>query len=134
MCLWIYHDQEKNERNLEGFLGGNDEVYVYKVLGKFLEEKIYRSYYYYNTIWDFSKQNVFKVDRSSKPTKYELKIGNVEEGLYAYTTLSHAAAMKIIYSVIAKFKVRKEDIVAVEGYFYEEIVCRRLEFVEFFED
>jgi hypothetical protein len=134
MCLYIKQDQKENNKDLKKWFGRRTKfAYVYKVLGKKQDESFYRSIHFPNFIWDFNKQKIFKVNRSSKPTKEELKW----KGLHVFTSFRVAKIFTDYMrgEEIAKFKVSDEDIVAVENKLYhqfssEELVCTRLEFVE----
>jgi hypothetical protein len=145
MCLWIKQDQEENDKDLKKWFGNRKKfAYVYKVLRKWPEENFYRSSVYSNFIWDFSKEKVFEVRRSRKPTKKELGRTKISDGLHIFTSLE--TAKKYFYSthcknaIIAKFRVLKEDIVTVENNWELEknnrrqAVCTRLEFVKVIED
>jgi hypothetical protein len=142
MCLYIKKDQEKNERDLNNFLRDCEKVYVYKILRKGIYRGFYRSIHYPNCIWNFKKQKVYWIDRSSKPTEYELNLGEISQGLHVYVSFRIAQEyFRHFYSclsdlVIVKFRVNKRDIVAIQNdWIFEEpnfkqLVCKRLEFVE----
>jgi hypothetical protein len=138
MCLFISHCQGLNEESLRNFLDGRKEVYVYKVLQKWPDEDFYRSLHR-DYIWDFKVQEIYQVDRNSKPTQKELDSGEVHIGFHIYGDFDktikifaiHRAYLDInVNVVIAKFKVKAENIVAVEPCAYEELVCTKLEFIE----
>jgi hypothetical protein len=137
MCLWINPDPKKNKLVIQSFIRDWNEIYVYKVLQKWPHENFYRSWVYRGFIWDFRKQKEFKVDRDSKPTGSELLYGSIETGLHVYTRLTGTKYFCTIglgcKAAIVKFRVRKEDIVAV-GVDSNTAVCKRLEFVEIVED
>jgi hypothetical protein len=137
MCMRIKSDQEQNERDLYEFINGRKEIFVYKILqnGSF-----YTSLYHPEFIWNFSKQKIYEVDRPPKPTNKESKDTYVSLGLHVYTSLEEAKYRIRTgfydHFTIVKFKVRAEDIIAVENGWtcnstnFLEAVCTRLEFVE----
>jgi hypothetical protein len=147
MCLWIRNNQEENDKDLKEFLGDRQEIYVYKILYKNPDKDFYRSEYY-EFFWDFKKQKVYKIDRPLKPTKEELSYGEdginwgeIHKGFHVYTDLETAKATCGYYRrEIVKFKVLKEDIVAINNNWFfskkylKELVCRKLMFVEVLED
>jgi hypothetical protein len=130
MCLHICLDQKKNEKILKRWFGRRQKfAYVYKVLQKRSNEDFYRSTLYQNFKWDFRKQKIFEVDRSSKPTEKELYFAKINKGLHVFTSLEKAESYRsFLDEVIVKFRVNKEDIIAVESYI-REAVCKRLGFV-----
>jgi hypothetical protein len=136
MCLKISPNQEKNEKDLQDFINGRDKIFIYKTLQKRVDENFYRSLIFDFT-WEFKKQKVFEVDRSSKPTEYELLTGQISHGLHVYTSFE-VAKIFTDYNQnerIVKFKISDEDIVAIENGLayranFKELVCTRLEFVE----
>jgi hypothetical protein len=132
MCLDINKDQEENERNLNKWFGSRTKfAYVYKILRKNKSEDFYRSATYDRFIWDFSRQKVFEVDRSSKPTKMEILTGLIGEGFHVYT--SKISTIERTSGVVVKFRVKREDLVAV-NIFNKEAVCKKLNFVKVIED
>jgi hypothetical protein len=149
MCLSINPDQIQNEEDLNKWLGRRKNfVYVYKVLRKRPNEDFYRSAWYKNFIWDFSKQKVFQVDRSPIPTKDELDWGGIVDGLHVYTSIK-GVKKDFLYNgynshhknvVIVKFRVNRKDVVAVENYYidkednFQTAVCKKLTFVKIVED
>jgi hypothetical protein len=135
MCLYIKSDQYLNERDLKKWFGNRTKfAYVYKRLHKWSEENFYRSLVYNHFKWDFSKQKVFEVRRDPKPTEEELRYRRINEGLHVYTNLETARRDGYGNSVV-KFRVNKEDIVAIDSIYTEkEAVCTRLEFVKVLED
>jgi hypothetical protein len=137
MCVYIKQDPDWNKIDLQNFIGDREEIDVYKILQKCNNEKIYRSFHYSSCIWDLENQKVFQVDRPSRPTGYELNDGGTGEGLYVYTSLEIAENYRLYdHTVIVKFRVKAEDIVAVENDYYreeenfQELVCRKLTYVE----
>jgi hypothetical protein len=141
MCLWIKQDQEENKKNLNKWFGSRKRfAYVYKILRKWPEENFYRSPVY-DFKWDFKKQKVFQVDRPNKPTKEELNYGEIHKGLHVYTSLKKAKEnQNFSCDTIIEFKVSKENIVAIEINWsdkednFQELVCRKLEFVKVVEN
>jgi hypothetical protein len=143
MCLWIQPDQDQNEKDLKKWFGNRKKfAYVYKVLRKWSCESFYRSLLYGNFKWDFEKQKEFQVDRDLKLTKSELLSEQINKGFHVYTSLKLAKSWisNEPNSVIVKFKVRKENIIAIqnssfisEKYRFKELVCTRLEFVKVIE-
>jgi hypothetical protein len=140
MCLCIKKDQSQNEKDLQNFIGDQKEILVYKILEKLRHEDFYRSFHYFDYIWDFKNQKTFEVNRVSIPTVEELNYGAIEEGFHVYTDLGKAQAecyyvTQIVHKIV-KFKVLKEDIVAIENglswkdHNFKELVCTRLTFVE----
>jgi hypothetical protein len=145
MCLYIKRSQEENERDLQKFLGDQEEIFVYKILYRRTHENFYRSLVYSHFKWNFEKQKIFQVDKS-RISKEELEWGEVLYGLHAYTSLK--AARNYCFDrdeVFVKFKVKAEDIIAVENRAntltnclelrklrpnLQRLVCRKLEFVE----
>jgi hypothetical protein len=143
MCLRIKSDQVQNERDLNKWFGNRTKfAYVYKVLIKRTYEDFYRSACFLDYIWNFRKEKVFEVSRSPKPGKEELDYGRINKGLHVYVNLEEAKKNKYSYNTIVKFRVRKEDIVAIENnrgnrrvyHNSKELVCTRLEFVKVLED
>jgi hypothetical protein len=134
MSIEIKSSQKDNKEDLQEFLGDQQEVYVYKVLRECSSKNYYR-FSYQSCIWDFSKQQVFQIDRSSRPTEEELKKGEIYKGYCVYTNLESAKLQRFYCDgVIVKFKVDKKDVVAVEnnccfGLNFESLVCRKLTFV-----
>jgi hypothetical protein len=142
MCLHLKSDQVQNEKDLNRWFGNRKKfAYVYKRLRKHNYESFYRSPIY-EFVWDFKKKKVFEIDRSSKPTKFELetatirKAATIRRGFHVYISLEMANREKIYSNeVITKFRVYKDDIVAIEngrackGHNFKELVCKRLEFV-----
>jgi hypothetical protein len=143
MCLWIKFNQEENERDLKKWFGSRKKfAYVYKILRKYPDEDVYRSEYHSNFKWDFKKKKTFQIVRSLKPTKEELRDKEINKGLHIYTSLEEAK-YHLFYSnsKIIKFRVDKEDIIAIEnegrshGYEnFREAVCKKLTFVKIVED
>jgi hypothetical protein len=140
MCLLISPYQELNDRDLKRWFGNRKKfAYVYKILYKSPDEDFYRSENYRNFKWDFKNQKVFQVDRPNRPTKFELKTEEINTGLHVYTNLETAKKNRYC-KVIVKFKVLKEDIVAIENYYcgeefnFPHLVCTKLEFVKIVED
>jgi hypothetical protein len=140
MCLWIKSDQDLNERDLNKWFGNRKKfAYVYKILIKAKNEDFYRSARFNSFIWDFSKQKVFEVRRDPKPTKSELNRERINFGLHVYTSFEEVKYWDYYKpdSAIVKFRVNKEDIVAIQNsslvlkrYHYKEAVCKKLEFVK----
>jgi hypothetical protein len=140
MCLCIKKDQYQNEKDLQNFIGDQEEILVYKILEKRDYEDFYRSLQYFNYTWDFKKQKTFEVNRDSIPTVEELKYGAIEEGLHVYIDLGKAQAKwgssTQIVQKIVKFKVKKENIIAIENdlswkdHNFKELVCTKLTFIE----
>jgi hypothetical protein len=148
MCLWIKFNQEENERDLKKWFNHHKKwfgsnkgyAYVYKTLHEDLEKGFYRSLWHDEFIWDFRIQKIFQVERDSKPTVDELHLRQIDRGLHVYTSIE--TTKKDFYYIcrkntrIAKFRVLKEDIVAVEnGYIKDkhnakEAICRKLTFVK----
>jgi hypothetical protein len=154
MCLRIKSDQEQNERDLNKWFGNRKKfAYVYKVIRKWKNEDFYRSIHR-DYIWDFKVQETYQVDRNSKPTQKELDSREVNIGFHVYASLKTAkkdfyyTSRKDTYhkdrhctnTRIVKFRVQREDIIAVDnGYLdeefnFDELVCDRLEFVKVVED
>jgi hypothetical protein len=141
MCLLISPDQNRNEKDLSHWFGSRKKfTYVYKFLrkttklpGNFGQPIVYKSPYFEFFKWNFRKQKIFEIKRPSKPTEYELGSGNICMGLHVCTSLKEARRKKYYNDIIVKFKVLKEDVVAVNNY-YNEAVCTRLEFVKVLED
>jgi hypothetical protein len=130
MCLEISPYQDQNELELEKWFGSRKKfAYVYKILQKYSCEDFYRSEYYPSYKWDFSKQKVFQVDRPNKPTYGELFHRRIKFGLHVFTSLNEVKYWEPKVGGIVKFRVRKEDVVAVDN-FNNEAVCTRLEFVK----
>jgi hypothetical protein len=137
MCLKIKLDQKQNKKDLKKWFGNRKKfAYVYKILEKECLGH-YISVFRRNFAWDFNKQKVYQVDRPSKPTQIELEKQAINKGLHVYTSLKAAKIYKICAcDVIVKFRVRREDIVAVDNnrvnkkYNLTQAVCRRLEFVK----
>jgi hypothetical protein len=142
MCLYIKKDQGKNDRDLNQWFGNRKKfAYVYKILIKNKKESFYRSYYYNNFIWDFSKEKVFEVYRDLKPTIFELGNESIDWGLHVYTSLKEAKDIcSSLAEAIIKFRVKKEDIIAIENGWYrkednfKQAVCTKLTFVKVIED
>jgi hypothetical protein len=151
MCLYTRSDQSQNKKDLNKWFGNRKKfAYVYKILVKIPGEDFYRSEYFSNFIWNFSKQKVYRINRSSNPTKEELSygerwtgmsFGRIDKGFHVYTNLETAKAIYSHYRrKIAKFKVFKEDVVAVNNNWFfsnrclKEAVCRKLTFVKIIED
>jgi hypothetical protein len=135
MCLYLRFDKNQNEKDLQAFIGDQEEIDVYKILRKDDDENFYRSENYPDYIWDFSKQRIFQVDRPSRPTGYERNDGCIEEGFHVYTSLKVAEDYRWDdCTVIVKFRVRAEDVVAVENdrdyNNFQELVCTKLIYVE----
>jgi hypothetical protein len=136
MCLHISYDQEQNEEDLQDFLGNRKNIFVYKVLIRRLYENFYRSFYRPEFEWDFRKQKIYQVDRPNKPTKDELYNSQIEKGLHVYTHLNMARYFREIHEgseTIAKFRVERKDIVAVNNG-YHEAVCTKLTFIKVLEN
>jgi type IV secretory pathway VirB6-like protein len=140
MCLKIKSDQEENERDLKLFLKEKKKVFVYKIIQKAPYESFYRSLIFDFT-WDFEKQKVFEIERSSKPTEFELTHNVVGKGFHVFVSLENTKEHQCyLNTVIAKFKVDKEDIIAIGNNYncwednFKELVCTRLEFVKVIED
>jgi hypothetical protein len=134
MCLEISSYQDQNELELENYFGSRKKfAYVYKVLWKWDIEDFYRSLIRFSFIWDFKNRKIFQVNRSHRPTKYELRYNAIDFGFHVYTNLGKAEESKGLFGIIVKFRVDKEDIVAVNN-FREEAVCRELEFVKVLEN
>jgi hypothetical protein len=150
MCLYISSDQNQNEKDLKRWFGSRKKfAYVYKILRKYSYEDFYRSEYYPSYKWDFSKQKVFQVDRPNKPTYGELShlsifknptYGEIHYGLHVYTNLKEAKRFFPSDKTIAKFRVKKEDIIAIQNDMsrkennFKELVCRKLTFVKIIEE
>jgi outer membrane receptor for Fe3+-dicitrate len=138
MGLYIKQDQEENERNLNRWFGSRKKfAYVYKILVKQEDENLYRSFTFSDFIWDFSRQKVFEVERPKKPTEFELNpdgldFGEIHKGFHVYTSLEAAGPCANNY-ITVKFKVLKEDIIAINN-LYGQAVCRKLTFVKIIED
>jgi hypothetical protein len=141
MCLLIKSDQKENERDLNRWFGNRTRfAYVYKILRKWTDEDFYRSVCR-DFIWDFEKQKVYQVCRYKKPTEKELKAGIVNKGFHVYTSLKEAKRHRYSYAydIVVKFRVKREDLVAVDNdWIIEEdnlkqAVCTRLEFVKIVE-
>jgi hypothetical protein len=146
MCLYIKRDQKENKRDLQEFLGDQEKIFVYKILEKRPNEDFYRSLVYSHFTWNFSKERIFCVNVNSKPTKRDLEEGEVYLGFHTYTNLKIARERQYYSSMsIVKFKVKKQDIIAVENRAdnpincldlrkptpnFQRLVCRKLEFVE----
>jgi hypothetical protein len=146
MCLYIKRNQEENKRDLQDFLGDQEELFVYKVLQKRPDENFHRSTVYNDFIWNLSKQKVFQVNRSNKLTEVDLERGEVSYGFHVYTNLETAKESKHYCDhTIVKFKVLKKDIIAIENRAdtpincldlrqptpnFQRLVCRKLTFVE----
>jgi hypothetical protein len=134
MSIEIKSNQEENKEDLQNFINDRKEIYVYQVLRECSSKNHYR-FSYQSCIWDFSKQRIYEVDRPSRPTEKELKKGEIYKGYCVYTNLESAKFMKFYCDgVIVKFKVDKEDLVAIEnnccfGLNFESLVCRKLNFV-----
>jgi hypothetical protein len=139
MCLVIHRDQKRNKENLiECFGSGQKTKIIYKTLWKSPYESFYRSLVYSDCIWDFNKQQIFEVDRPEYPTEEELYYRRINEGFHICLTLKAARFWQnypyFNRKKIVKFRVRKEDVVAVH-YEYrrdlvvEEAVCRKLTYV-----
>jgi hypothetical protein len=137
MCLRIKSDQIQNEKDLNRWFGSRKKfAYVYKVLRKWDDEDFYRSLWHPEFIWDFSKQKVYQIDRVSGLTKDELDRKVVNEGFHVYTSLEIATFnCGSCFEKIAKFRVKREDVVAIENNYnnkelnLKELVCTKLEFV-----
>jgi hypothetical protein len=142
MCLHIKPDQTQNEKDLNKWFGSRTKfAYVYKVLEKSPYESFYKSIYRSYFKWDFKKQQIYQVDRPLKPTKEELESGEIYIGFHVYTNLEVARINKVCdYDIVVKFQVKREDIVAVENDYFnkdynlEELVCRKLTFIEVVKD
>jgi hypothetical protein len=139
MCLVISSNQEKNEKDLQNFINGQNEISVYKILQKQVDESFYRSIFHSDFIWNFDNQKVYWVDRSPEPTEEELGIRQIHKGFHVYTSFEVAKIFTDYNQKerIVKFKISSEDIVAIENmryYNFEELVCTRLEFVEILEE
>jgi hypothetical protein len=141
MCLWIKSNQERNERDLNKWFGNRKKfAYVYKVLRKRPDEDFYRSLVKVDFKWDFKNQKIFQVNRPLKPTFWELSDRKIDEGFHIYTSLKEAKRRKGSYGIIIKFRVRKENIVAVDNDWdrekdnFKQAVCTKLEFVKVLED
>jgi hypothetical protein len=148
MCLFIKPDQEENEEDLRRWFKSHHKwfgvhkgfAYVYKVLVKKPNEDFYRSPRFPDYKWDFNNQKVFQVRRSHKPTQEELENRSIEIGLHVYTHLESMKPYLDSNEVVVKFRVRKENIVAIENnykvkkYNFEEAVCTKLEFVKVIEN
>jgi hypothetical protein len=141
MCLWIESDQEKNEKDLNKWFGSRKKfAYVYKILKKYPDEDFYRSKHYQHFIWNFKKQKVYEVVRDLKPTENELKRRYINFGLHVYTDLETLKVYPDPDEVVVKFRVKREDIVAIQNhciydkYKLNELVCTKLEFVKVLEN
>jgi hypothetical protein len=144
MCLYISSDQEQNEKELKRWFGSRKKfAYVYKILlQKRDNEEFYRSLIYDDFIWNFSEQQVFLENRSLRPTKEELVYKQINSGFHVYISLEEAKCWNFDKAdlVIVKFKVNKEDIVAIDKDWEKEednikqAVCTKLEFIKVLED
>jgi hypothetical protein len=133
MCLYISLYQDQNELELENYFGSRKKfAYVYKILRKEDHEDFYRSPIY-DFVWDFKIQKVYQVDRDPNPTEFELEVRQIREGLHVYTSLEAARDSLERLNTIVKFRVLKENIVAINN-FQGEAVCRELEFVKVLEE
>jgi hypothetical protein len=141
MCLLIQRDQEKNEKDLNRWFGSRTKfAYVYKRLRKWPTHKkgLFRSPVF-EFIWDFNKTKTYQEDRSNKPTEWELETARVHKGFHVYVNLETAKKEKIYCDeVVVKFRVNKENIVAIENrsipnYSFLELICTKLEFVKVIE-
>jgi hypothetical protein len=130
MCLWINFEEEKNDTSLQEFLKDQKEIYVYKVLTKEENEEFYRSLCFPKFIWDFSKEKIYQVNRSSKPTDKELFCGRIETGFHVYTSFGAAKRESDCDSTIVKFQVKAENIIAVDCFSTNKLLCTELEFIE----
>jgi hypothetical protein len=141
MCLWIKSDPIENELDLKRWFGSRTKfAYVYKVLRKWPKRSSYKSVWYSEFTWNFNKQKVYQVDRDLKPTRDELKIGEIGKGFHVYTDLKIAKEVCSLFEVVVKFRVSKKNIIAVQNnrtedrFNFTELVCQRLEFVKVLED
>jgi hypothetical protein len=141
MCLIISYNQEENEKDLKRWLGRRRKfAYVYKILRKYDDENFYRSENFHDFIWNFSKQKIYQVNRLSEPTHFELTFREINQGLHVYTNLEIAQRYYCTNRVVVKFRVLKEDIIAVQNGCYwksnnfTELVCKRLEFIKVIEE
>jgi hypothetical protein len=131
MPLSINKSQEENDIILQNFVGNRDKVFVYKIVVKSSWENFYRSPRHGEFIWDFNKHNIFEINRSSKPTEEERESGEIAEGLHVYASFKDDFMGWDFYGrKTVKFEVEREDIVAVDEA-HEELVCKKLTFVEF---
>jgi hypothetical protein len=137
MCVYIKQDPDWNKIDLQNFIEDREEIDIYKVLQKYNDENFYRSFHYSSFIWDFKIQKTFQVNRPLRPTEVELYDGQIHKGFHVYTSLEVAKSYRLYnYTVIVKFRVKAEDIVAVENDYYreeenfQELVCRKLTYVE----
>jgi hypothetical protein len=138
MCLYITNNQDQNNKDLKRWFGRRQKfAYVYKVLQKRASENFYRSSWHPEFIWDFSKQKEYQVDRDPKPTEKELYSREIHKGFHIYTSLKEVKYHKSTFRPIVKFRVNKEDIIAIENDYddpeehnFSEAVCRKLTFVK----
>jgi hypothetical protein len=143
MCLEITNNPKQNEKDLQRFINNREEIYGYKTLRKLPEENFYRSLCHSYFIWNANYRKIFQNPRSSRPTEKELKLERIRKGFHVYTELERAKSMKGYNPknrAVAKFRVKAQDIVAIENNWpnkelnFNELVCRRLEFVGIIED
>jgi hypothetical protein len=129
MCLDIHYSQKDNKKELKTFIKNRKEIFVYKILQKWEDEDFYRSWIHYSFTWDFDNQKTFEADRPNQPTKEELEYGQIDIGIHVFINLEKAKNWREESDKIVKFRVKAEDIVAINN-IHKEAVCRRLEFVK----
>jgi hypothetical protein len=142
MCLFIKSDQDRNEKDLKRWFGSRTKfAYVYKILRTWPETPSYKSVWYSNFEWDFNKTKIYQVIRPAKPTKDELKIGEIGKGFHVYASLKTAKEVRggNLFEIVVKFRVNREDIVAIQNnrtprFNLTELVCTKLEFVKVIDD
>jgi hypothetical protein len=160
MSLTIEQKKTKNKEQIHNLFIDRDEIYVYVLLEKrqlgqnfYISEQIDNSP---QNFWNLYKQKVFEIDRPTDPTKGELESSKFNGGFHTFPYLRELLLLSMgkLDQPIARFKASEKDIIAVSHINnhhpttikfnnsiykqlkpdqYTKVICRKLEFVSFFE-